>query len=120
MEVVLSARARRLRTSDGGNRLHYGLTVLSGLCDGPLYLLPIKWVGPICPFVSEATARISASVLLFFILYNANMLKKKAFNLEIRLKKKLTEFTFALCLSFNYSANLSHLKLSFIRKVLFK
>ena len=81
MEVVFTTCAGRVRTWVGGDLAPLGLTLLSGWYDGLFYLLPIQWTGPICPLVSEATGRISASMLLFFILYNANFFKK-AFNLR--------------------------------------
>lgn len=71
-EVVFTTGAGRVRTWVGGHLAPLGLTLLSGWYEGLFYLLPIQWTGPICPLVSEATGRTSASILLFFILCNVN------------------------------------------------
>lgn len=88
-EVVFTTRAGRLRTWVGGDLAPLWAHSIEWLVRWST-LFPMQWPGPICPLVSEAIGRIFASMLLFFILYDTNgFFFKKAFNLEIRLKKKM-------------------------------
>ena len=81
IEVVFTTRAGRLRTWVGGDLAPLWAHSIEWLVWWST-LFPIQWPGPICPLVSEATGRIFASMLLFFILYNTNFFFKKSFQLR--------------------------------------
>lgn len=87
--------------------------------------LPTKWVAPVGLSCFRGCWKDFCLYASPFLLC-AGPTRLKAFNLEIRLKKKkkVMQFFyvfcfFALCLSFHYLANLSHLKTFLIGKVLF-
>lgn len=88
VEEIVSAGAGRPRTQAGGTSpgaLTLGWAPSAERLLWRSLLLPMKWVGPIDPLISEAAGRIFASMLL--LSYCIVLACLKAFHIEIRLKK---------------------------------